>query len=157
MYDGLASGYRGYSRGRINYLNAIDSVVKDYIKPNVSIIDFGAADGVRIHNIICGVSVSLCDLFCCICGGCGNLARVNHNLLGVRNDGAEQAYSQQPMSNLSASHFLSLPVSQRLPGIRYVRLLSGKAACCSCLSDRRIPPEVIVLSRILNSACLRCL
>lgn len=86
MYDGLASGYRGYSRGRINYLNAIDSVVKDYIKPNVSIIDFGAADGVRIHNIICGVSVSLC------------LVENSHNML-------QQIFSMWPNASVLACDF----------------------------------------------------
>ena len=86
MYDGLASGYRGYSRGRINYLNAIDFVVKDYIKPNVSIIDFGAADGVRIHNIICGVSVSLC------------LVENSHNML-------QQIFSMWPNASVLACDF----------------------------------------------------
>jgi len=60
MYDNLAAGYRAYSGGRADYLDAIDSIARKYILPNVSVIDFGAADGVRINKIISGLNVRLC-------------------------------------------------------------------------------------------------
>ncbi len=51
MYDSLAPGYRNYSQSRLLYLNAVDSVVRQYLTPESSVIDFGSGDGVRVHNI----------------------------------------------------------------------------------------------------------
>lgn len=60
MYDKLAFGYRDYSRSRAVYLSAVDSVVKQYLKPNCSVIDFGSGDGVRINNITADITSNLC-------------------------------------------------------------------------------------------------
>ena len=42
------------------YLNTVDSVVKQYLKPDCSIIDFGSGDGVRINNIVKNITTKLC-------------------------------------------------------------------------------------------------
>lgn len=60
MYDSLAPGYRDYSRYRVFYLDAVDSIVKRYLKPDCSIIDFGSGDGVRINNIVKNITSKLC-------------------------------------------------------------------------------------------------
>lgn len=60
MYDKLAFEYRDYSHSRSVYLGAVDSVVKQYLKPNCSVIDFGSGDGVRINNITAGITSNLC-------------------------------------------------------------------------------------------------
>ncbi len=60
MYDNLTVGYRDYSRLRSLYLNSVDSIVKHYIQPNCSVVDFGAGDGVRINNIVNRVTDKLC-------------------------------------------------------------------------------------------------
>lgn len=60
MYDNLADEYRSYSQSRLSYLNAVDSVVRQYLAPNASIIDFGSGDGVRIHNIVKNTTSELC-------------------------------------------------------------------------------------------------
>ena len=60
MYDSLAAGYRNYSESRSPYLNAVDSVVKQYLTPNSSIIDFGSGDGVRVHIIAKNITSKLC-------------------------------------------------------------------------------------------------
>lgn len=60
MYDSLAPGYRNYSRSRLLYLNAVDSVVRQYLTPESSVIDFGSGDGVRVHNIAKNITSKLC-------------------------------------------------------------------------------------------------
>lgn len=60
MYDSLASGYRNYSQSRLLYLNAVDSVVRQYLTPESSVIDFGSGDGVRVHNIAKNITSKLC-------------------------------------------------------------------------------------------------
>lgn len=60
MYDNLAAGYRNYSQSRSLYLSAVDAVVKQYLTPNSSIIDFGSGDGVRVHNIAKSITSELC-------------------------------------------------------------------------------------------------
>jgi len=60
MYDNLAAGYRNYSQSRTLYLNAVNSIVKKYLKPNCSIIDFGSGDGVRINSITKNITSKLC-------------------------------------------------------------------------------------------------
>ena len=60
MYDNLAAGYRNYSQSRLLYLNAVDSIVRQYLAPNFSIIDFGSGDGVRVHNIAKNITSELC-------------------------------------------------------------------------------------------------
>lgn len=60
MYDNLATGYRNYSRSRLLYLNAVDSVVRQYLTPESSVIDFGSGDGVRVHNIAKNITSKLC-------------------------------------------------------------------------------------------------
>ena len=60
MYDNLAPEYRNYSQSRLLYLDAVDCVVKQYLTPNTSIIDFGSGDGVRVHNIAKNITSELC-------------------------------------------------------------------------------------------------
>lgn len=60
MYDSLAPGYRNYSQSRLLYLNAVDSVVRQYLTPESSVIDFGSGDGVRVHNIAQNITSKLC-------------------------------------------------------------------------------------------------
>ena len=60
MYDNLAFGYRNYSQFRKSYLSTVDSVVKKFLRPNCSIIDFGSGDGVRINNIVKNITSKLC-------------------------------------------------------------------------------------------------
>lgn len=60
MYDSLAPGYRNYSQSRLLYLNAVDSVVRQYLTPESSVIDFGSGDGVRVHNIAKNITSKLC-------------------------------------------------------------------------------------------------
>lgn len=60
MYDSLAPGYRNYSRSRLLYLNAVDSVVRQYLTPESSVIDFGSGDGVRVHSIAKNITSKLC-------------------------------------------------------------------------------------------------
>lgn len=60
MYDSLAPGYRNYSQSRLLYLNAVDSVVRQYLTPESSVIDFGSGDGVRVHNIAKNITYKLC-------------------------------------------------------------------------------------------------
>ncbi len=60
MYDSLAPGYRNYSQSRLLYLNDVDSVVRQYLTPESSVIDFGSGDGVRVHNIAKNITSKLC-------------------------------------------------------------------------------------------------
>ncbi len=60
MYDSLTPGYRNYSQSRLLYLNAVDSVVRQCLTPESSVIDFGSGDGVRVHNIAKNITSKLC-------------------------------------------------------------------------------------------------
>ena len=53
MYNSLAPFYNQYARARMNYIQAINYIVRDYINNDVhSVLDLGAGNGTRIHNIL---------------------------------------------------------------------------------------------------------
>ena len=64
MYNSLAPFYNRYARARMNYIQAINHIVRDHIDNDVhSVLDLGAGNGTRIHNILKGKSKQIKQVY----------------------------------------------------------------------------------------------